>query len=200
MNMGPQSQLFVDFPELASLSREDLEDLLSNPAYFEAVFHSLSPVRALFQAQLEVGMANQSLANHNLEFQDDLYRLRSETQEAFDQAKRLQSRAKELEREQKELYQRYDPSFLLLRLRHATTAQDEHSESIASSFIRHSAATSTRSIPIPTPTSLETGTSTPIEKDIDDFVKEFREARKQFHKRKIWGDQWTVGKVVWNED
>lgn len=40
----------------------------------------------------------------------------------------------------------------------------------------------------------------PIEKEIDDFVREFREARKPFHKRKIWGDQWTVGRVAWNED
>lgn len=41
----------------------------------------------------------------NLTLQDTLYKLRAETQEAFDDAKALQARQKELEREQKELYQ-----------------------------------------------------------------------------------------------
>jgi hypothetical protein len=37
--------------------------------------------------------------------QDDLYRLRSETQQAFDEAKALEARWKVLEREQRELHQ-----------------------------------------------------------------------------------------------
>lgn len=41
----------------------------------------------------------------NLALQDDLYRLRSETQTAYDEARSLQARWKELDREQKELYQ-----------------------------------------------------------------------------------------------
>lgn len=41
----------------------------------------------------------------NLALQEDLYRLRADTQEAFNEAKSLQARQKELEREQKELYQ-----------------------------------------------------------------------------------------------
>lgn len=199
--MASQSQLLVDFPELASLSREDLEGLLSDPAYFHATFHSLPPVKALFQAQSELGMANESIAKRNLTFQDEVYKLRSETQEAFNEAKRFQGRAKELEREQKELYQRYDPSFLLLRLRHATTAQDDLSETIASSLIRRPTSTPiTPSFSTPVSGVESEGTNMPIEKEIDDFVREFREARKLFHKRKIWGDQWTVGRVVWNED
>ena len=45
------------------------------------------------------------LLEKNLSIQDELYKLRAETQEAFDDAKALQSRQKELEREQKELHQ-----------------------------------------------------------------------------------------------
>jgi len=200
--MASQSQLLVDFPELASLSRDDLEGLLSDPAYFHATFHSLPSVKSLFQAQSELGMANESIAKRNLTFQDEVYRLRSDTQEAFNEAKRIRERAKELEREQKALYQRYDPSFLLLRLRHATTAQDDLSETIASSFIRRRpVAPTTLSISGSALGSEAEGSSmTSIEKEVDDFVREFREARKLFHKRKIWGDQWTVGRVVWNED
>lgn len=40
-----------------------------------------------------------------LTLQDELYKLRAETQEAFDDAKSQQARQKELDREQKELYQ-----------------------------------------------------------------------------------------------
>lgn len=80
--------------------------------------------------------------------------------------------------------QRFDPQFLLMRLRHATTAQDDASEVLASSFIQSS----------PPSGQLETNG-----KDIDNFVKEFRELRKTYHKRVIWGDRWTVGKVDWHD-
>lgn len=97
--------LLTEFPELAHLSREDLEDLLTDPLYFQAVFHSLERVKALYQAQAELGLANESIANSNLRLQDSLYQLRSDTQEAFDEAKALETRWRELEREQREVYQ-----------------------------------------------------------------------------------------------
>lgn len=46
-----------------------------------------------------------SRPEHNLEFQQRLYDLRSETKDAFDEAKRLEARWKELEKEQREVYQ-----------------------------------------------------------------------------------------------
>lgn len=72
--------LLRDFPELAHLTcvvifseqdlyadtcahrREDLEELLVDPAYFQAIFHSLEQVKALYQAQAELGLANESIA------------------------------------------------------------------------------------------------------------------------------------------
>jgi len=42
---------------------------------------------------------------NNLALQQRLYDLRSETKDAFDEAKRLEARWKELEKEQKEVYQ-----------------------------------------------------------------------------------------------
>ena len=68
-----------------------------------------------------------------------------------------------------------------MRLRHATTAQDDLSEARANAFVQGSASD-------PEPAAL-TG------KDIDDFVKEFREQRKMYHKRVIWGDRWSAGQV-----
>ncbi|KAF8133774.1 hypothetical protein EV363DRAFT_933467 [Boletus edulis] len=109
--------LMAEFPELSHLSRTDLEDLMNDPAYFQAVFHSLPRVQALYQSQTELGMANEAIAQSNLALQDRLYQLRSDTKDAFDEAKSLEVRWKEVEREQKEVYQRFSPQFLLLRLR-----------------------------------------------------------------------------------
>lgn len=63
-----------------------------------------------------------------------------------------------------------------MRLKHATTAQDEQSEALASSFVKSS----------PSDTN---------GKDVDAFVKEFRDARKTYHKRVMWGDRWSAGEV-----
>ncbi|KAG8929728.1 hypothetical protein FRC02_005159 [Tulasnella sp. 418] len=167
--------------------REDLEDLLTDPLYFQAVFHSTARAKALLQAQAELGLANESIAKRNLALQNDLYKLRSETQAAFDEAKFFQDRWKEVEKQQKELYSRLSPSFLLMRLKHSATAQDDLSESLASSFIH------------PPPPVVEEG-STLTDADIDRFVKEFKETRKTFHKRVIWADRWSNGRVSWRED
>ncbi|EGN98291.1 hypothetical protein SERLA73DRAFT_74519 [Serpula lacrymans var. lacrymans S7.3] len=180
------TSLMTDFPELAHLSREDLEDLLNDPQYFQCIFQSLDKVKALYQAQAELGMANESIANNNLCLQERLYQLRSETKDAFDDAKSLEARWKELEREQKEVYQRFNPQFLLLRLRHATTAQDDESEVLASSFVSSFSDAS--------PSTNSSG------KDIDQFVKEFKELRKLYHKREMWSERWTSGQVHWRDD
>jgi hypothetical protein len=46
-----------------SSKREDLEDLLREPAYFHAVFHSDQQVKALYQAQAELETANEAIAS-----------------------------------------------------------------------------------------------------------------------------------------
>ncbi|KAF9049503.1 hypothetical protein BDZ89DRAFT_1088926 [Hymenopellis radicata] len=171
MSSELSTQLLHEFPELAHLSREDLEDLLSDQSYFQAAFHSLPRVKAMYQAQSELGMANEAIAKNNLALQDSLYHLRAETKDAFDEAKALEARWKELEKEQRDVYQRFTPQFLLMRLRHATIAQDEASEALATAG-----------------------------RDIDDFVKEFKDLRKVYHKRVIWGDRWNSGQVAWRDD
>ncbi|PPQ92856.1 hypothetical protein CVT25_004344 [Psilocybe cyanescens] len=185
------SPLVTDFPELAHLSREDLEDLLSDTVYFQAVFHSLGYVKDLYKSQTELGLANEAIAKNNLALQQRLYNLRAETQDAFDDAKKLEFRWKELEKEQKEVYQRFTPQFLLMRLRHSTTSQDEESEALATSFVQQA----------PSPPTAESGTGTPRSgRDIDEFVKEFKELRKVYHKRALWGEKWANGQVIWRED
>ncbi|KAJ3561749.1 hypothetical protein NP233_g10004 [Leucocoprinus birnbaumii] len=152
--------LLAEFPELAHLSREDLEDLLADPTFFQAIFHSLDRVKELYKSQAELGYANETIAQNNLTLQQQLYNLRSETKDAFDDAKRLEARWKELEKEQRDVYQRYTPQFLLMRLKHSITAQDDASEAVASTFV--------------------SSTDNPVanNSEIDEFVKEFKKLRK----------------------
>lgn len=84
---------------------------------------------------------------------------------------------------------RFTPQFLLMRLKHATTAQDDLSEALASSFIQGSSASSE-----PTTGSQTSG------RDVEEFIKEFKELRKTYHKRAMWGDRWTKGQVAWRDD
>lgn len=80
-------------------------------------------------------------------------------------------------------WQRFTPQFLLMRLRHATTSQDDQSEALASAFVHASA------------TALAPGNG-----DIDGFVKEFKNMRKVYHKRVMWGERWSSGEVAWRDD
>ncbi|KAJ7600773.1 hypothetical protein C8J56DRAFT_813668 [Mycena floridula] len=187
MSDSVMTQLLVDFPELSHLSREDLQDLLTDHTYFQAIFHSLPRVKAIYAAQAELGMANQAIATSNFALQERLYELRAQTQAAFDEAKGLEKRWKELEKEQREVYQRFAPQFLLLRLRHSITAQDDASEALASAFVQQQQSLSS--------TPSHSGTGTPSGKEIDDFVKEFKDSRKQYHKRVIWAERWSSGRV-----
>lgn len=81
-----------------------------------------------------------------------------------------------------------------MRLRHAATAQDELSENLASAFV-HSQSTGTSTPAGSDPTATAGGGA-----DVDQFVKEFKELRKVYHKRVIWSDRWASGKVSWPED
>ena len=54
-------------------------------------------------------------SENNVALQESLYNLRAETQAAFDDAKSLEKRWKELEKEQKEVYQACPPCFRIDR-------------------------------------------------------------------------------------
>ena len=97
--------------------------MLADPTYFQAIFHTLSKVKELYEGQAELGRANGTIASaltsnasgsypshtkppdQNLALQEELYKLRSETKDAFDEAKALEARWTELQREQKDVYQ-----------------------------------------------------------------------------------------------
>jgi ESCRT-I complex subunit VPS37 len=72
-----------------------------------------------------------------------------------------------------------------MRLRHATTAQDDASEAVAAAFVQSSQTTKPAEA---------------TSQELEDFVRDFKELRKVYHKRVFWGDQWSAGKVIWRDD
>ena len=96
--------------------------MLVVPACLQAIFHTFSKVKELYQGEAELGVANGTIASalassfgsylshgttpdQNLALQDEPYILRSEAKDAFDEAKALGARWTELQRKQKEVYQ-----------------------------------------------------------------------------------------------
>jgi ESCRT-I complex subunit VPS37 len=76
-----------------------------------------------------------------------------------------------------------------MRLRHSTTAQDDASEALASSFVQQLPSNSLTSDP-----------GAPRSMEVDEFIKEFKELRKVYHKRAMWGEKWGNGQVIWREE
>ncbi|EJU03125.1 hypothetical protein DACRYDRAFT_115375 [Dacryopinax primogenitus] len=171
------------FPELSHLLEEDVKEAIADPAYLAALVNSLPAAHQATKDVVDISTHDEELARAGLAMQDDLNRLRAETQAAFDHAQELKRRWADVDREQREVYQRYAPSFLLMRLRHATTDIDVSSERLASEFVK--------------PPEVEHDADT--SRAVDTFVKEFREQRKMYHKRLMWGDKCADGKVVWRD-
>jgi ESCRT-I complex subunit VPS37 len=82
--------------------------------------------------------------------------------------------------------QRYSPAFLLMRLKHAVTAQDDLSEARATAFVQGASAEGT--------------TDGLVGRDVDEFVKQFKEMRRVYHKRAMWVERWQANEVTWPDD
>ncbi|KDQ62470.1 hypothetical protein JAAARDRAFT_189792 [Jaapia argillacea MUCL 33604] len=117
MSDSPQT----DIPELSNLSREDLEELLADPLYFQSIFYFLPRMKTLYQFQAELGSASEAITQVStptysiltasfgekiLALQHGLYTLRSEMKDVFVEAKHLGARWKELEREYPKIHYR----------------------------------------------------------------------------------------------
>lgn len=79
-----------------------------------------------------------------------------------------------------------------MRLKHSTTAQDDASEATATAFVQQPSALALG--------SGRTGTPNEGGLEVEEFVRDFRDLRKVYHKRVIWGDKWTNGNVAWRDD
>ncbi|RXK35427.1 hypothetical protein M231_07331 [Tremella mesenterica] len=211
--------LLQQFPSLAAYPPAFLKDLLSSPQLTEAFLFTLPEVQELAGEVERLGRENHDLANKNLSLRDELLALRDGTAQSYAHAEYLKRRWVELEKIQNQLYQKHRPSFLHLRLRHSLTAQDDLSEKMANAFIegkngypngqtQMSVPGSRVESPIPGSTAESTPTTSAMaigndrsqNKAIDDFINDFKAARKTYHKRAIWTERWSRGEVAWRDD
>ena len=73
----------------------------------------MSPLLVRRYSRRHIRFRNIVTVDKNLALQQDLYKLRSDTKNAFDEAKSLEARWKDLEREQREIYQVTTPAHTL---------------------------------------------------------------------------------------
>nr|ODN95627.1 hypothetical protein L204_04168 [Cryptococcus depauperatus CBS 7855] len=180
--------LLQHFPSLQIYPPSFLKDLLASSELTEAFLFTLPEVQQLAIEVEKLGRENEHLAAENLELRDELLALRDATAQSYAYAEGLKRQWVEIEKNQQNLYQRVRPSFLHLRLRHSLAAQEEASEKIASAFIENK------------PTSSRVQNSRSQNKTIEDFIQEFKAARKVYHKRAIWAERWSRGEVAWRDD
>ncbi|CEQ41559.1 SPOSA6832_03287 [Sporobolomyces salmonicolor] len=161
-----------DFPDVAQLSREDLQLLLEDPAYFDAYFNTMPEALALHRQVESATRRNLELADQSQAMKPELDRLRHETEALFTEATDLKLRWSYLDQAQHDAYKRFSPVAQLARYRAAATAQEHLCDSLVSSFLDGAG-------------------------DEESFVKQYREVRKVHHKRQIGLQKWEEGKVVW---
>lgn len=191
---GIDDSLARDFPEVAQLSKDELQLLVDDAAYFDAYFHS-TPQALNYHAQLEqklkdnihlaresslpVSAARDPIAHSSVPLTEEseamkpaLNALRDETARLFHEANDLKQQAAYLTEAQLDAYRRFSQPAQLARYRAATTTQDHLSDSLVAAFLNGQG-------------------------DDESFVKQYREVRKLFHKREIGLQKWDEGKVVW---
>lgn len=105
-----------------------------------------------------------------------------------------------------------------MRLRHSLSQQDDYSESLASSFIEGTrtgspvaldasgnqvAGTSDKGVSPALPSSLTRSPDRLLTllslQSLEEFVRDFKAARKVYHKRAIWSERWNRGEVAWRD-
>ncbi|GAA5824032.1 hypothetical protein JCM5353_007066 [Sporobolomyces roseus] len=177
----PSDTLSRDFPETSTLSREDLQLLLEDPAYFDAWFHTQLPqARQLHEAVETRINENLELAQKSQELKPELEALRRETKDLFDEASDLKLRSHYLSEAQQSSYSRFSYNSQLSRLRAATTLQEHLSESLVQSLLDG-----------------HTGQEGGGGGELESWIKQYREVRGVWYKRNIGLEKWDQGKVVW---
>lgn len=87
-----------------------------------------------------------------------------------------------------------------MRLKHSLTAQDDASEKIATAFIE-GASSSGQASRVDSPAfGGEERAERGRDQAVDQFINEFKAARKTYHKRNIWAERWSRGEVAWRDD
>ncbi|SGZ25998.1 BQ5605_C024g09815 [Microbotryum silenes-dioicae] len=164
--------LTASYPALATLSLEQVKELLQDPHLFDAYFNTTPQALQLHRSLEQALQENLEIAQKNEALRPRLQELRDQTMHHFQSANELKDRWQLLDRAQADHYQRFLPATQQARLSRATHAQEYTSEALVNAF---------------------------LDGQIDDqvFVQQYRAVREVYHRRAIGLQKWQDGKVSW---
>ncbi|KAJ3406745.1 Vacuolar protein sorting-associated protein 37C [Chytridiales sp. JEL 0842] len=145
---------------LENKTLEELEELLTDDRAFEQLLFQLPSIQSLTKTKSEYISFNASQAQSNLAHQTTLTNLRTSMREHQDTFKRLKNEYEDALRQHQEASVKFEPAYLLSRLRSGVGEAEEVSESISTEFLEGKVG-------------------------VEDFIKNFRETRKVYHLRAI---------------
>lgn len=165
-----------DLDFLKDLSVQDLHALLADSALLDAIYESQHP---------QAGQLAQIVSKQEREEKDARDRVTALRQEAFEkkleceqsliETKELEKEWEEVERNMYASLKPFSSSALFSELKSATTESEKLSESLEASFINQNSANQNEGV--------------------QDFIKEYRSARKLYHLRNERLARWKEGRV-----
>ncbi|MBW0484504.1 hypothetical protein O181_024219 [Austropuccinia psidii MF-1] len=163
-----------DFPHIGKMCKEDLRDLLNDPDYFNAIFIRQPIVKDMLEKHESLISTNHALVERNLSLRPKLENLRDRVASSFNQTQQFISEFEILSKQQADLYQAFGESASRSRLLTALHESDKLAESLANQFAIEGLL------------------------EEEQFVKEFREERRKYHKRAWMANRWSEGAIRWD--
>ncbi|KAJ1979568.1 hypothetical protein H4R34_002779 [Dimargaris verticillata] len=162
-----QQALQTEFPTFANKSAEDLEDILKYEDLFQSYFDGLEQVQMNKTVQLELEIGNETLSKKILGQEKDMDELRQTIADRQAILDSLTTAFYEKIKTQHDAIKPFAPSHLLQGLKSAAHQADQDSDQLAQRFLYDAAGGNNGS-----PGLVDSA---------DQFVKEFRQRRKQYH-------------------
>ncbi|KAJ1974797.1 hypothetical protein H4R35_003448 [Dimargaris xerosporica] len=161
-----QQALQTEFPTFANKSAEDLEDILKYEDLFQSYFDGLEQVQMTKTVQLELEIGNETLSKKILGQEKEMGDLRQTIMDRQAILDSLTTAFYEKIKTQHDATKPFAPSHLLQGLKSAARQADQDSDQLAQQFLYGAP---------------EGGNGSPGLDSADQFVKEFRQRRKQYH-------------------
>ncbi|KOS15327.1 hypothetical protein Malapachy_2679 [Malassezia pachydermatis] len=189
---GAAQRLAEEYPSIAALPREMLEELASSPEtmeqsqtqaqLLEALVDQLPAIQTLNAEHEALVEQVEAAAARNNALRPELEALRRDTQDAFTKAKQYEHQWPEVERALLEARKRFTPEAMQVRLHMAVQQLHDETEKLVNDFIDG----------LPPATS---PTSTPM--DDTHFVRHYCDLRTRYHLRAMQYEQYTRQRVQW---
>ena len=157
--MQPIPAVPASFPELDSMSKEEMEDLLDNEDRFRSFVEQMSAVTTLIDLQFSVQKGNVETSETNLKREDELTMLHAEVSSLQSDLREKTEAFRALEAQQAKLCAPPDRREVIRKLTFAKKQAYKESEDVASAWIDEG------------------------DGDVDDFINKFMEQRTVHHTR-----------------